>query len=114
MDNIGFLVAGMLGGVLLMTTSPQAVFVAASAASLIAALLLLGLHRDKRPSYAVEAASGALRETVQGLATLVADRKLRLVGAVRTLLVFFEGAVDVLVVIVALDLLDIGEEASDI
>ncbi len=109
MDNIGFLVAGMLGGVLLATTSPQAVFVAASAASLIAALLLLGLHRDKRPSYAVEAASGALRETVQGLATLVADRKLRLVGAVRTLLVFFEGAADVLVVIVALDLLDIGE-----
>ena len=30
-------------------------------------------------------------------------------GAVRTLLVFFEGAADVLVVIVALDLLDIGE-----
>ena len=36
MDNIGFLVAGVLGGVLLATTSPQTVFVAASAASLIA------------------------------------------------------------------------------
>ena len=110
MDNLGFLVAGLLGGVLLATTSPQAVFVAASAASLIAALLLLGLHRDRRPSYADEVMTrGALRETGQGLATLMTDRSLRLVGAVRTLLVFFEGAADVLVVIVALDLLGLGE-----
>jgi Cyclic nucleotide-binding domain len=36
---------------------------------------------------------------------LVVDRKLRVIGAALTLLVFFEGAADVLVVILALDLL---------
>ena len=109
MDNAGFLAAGIVSGVMLATTSPQAVFAVAAGASLLAAALLLRLHPDQRPAYASETTGrGALHETGLGLATLVADRELRLVGEILTLLVFFEGAADVLVVIVALDLLGLG------
>jgi Major Facilitator Superfamily/Cyclic nucleotide-binding domain len=110
MDNLGFLAAGLVSGLMLATTSPEAVFIVSGLVSLMAAVVLFGLHRDERPSYAPEVRTwGALRETGRGLAILVADRKLRLVGALRTLLVFFEGAADVLVVIVALDLLGLSD-----
>src|SRR5262245_61638058 len=74
MDNIGFLAAGIVSGVMLATTSPQAVFAVAAGASLLAASFLLRLHRDERPAYVSEATGrGALHETARGLATLAAD-----------------------------------------
>lgn len=110
MDNLGFLAGATLTGVMLATTSPEAVFAVAAGVSLIAAMVLLRLQRDQRPSYATETETrGALHETGRGLATLIANRELRRVGAALTLLVLFEGAADVLVVIVALDLLGLGD-----
>ena len=50
-----------------------------------------------------------LHETAVGTRELLGDPKLRLVGATLTLLVFIEGAADVMVVVIALDLLGIGE-----
>jgi MFS family permease len=109
MDNLGFLFGALLSGVMLTATTPQAVFLVAAGVSLIAAAAVLGLRRDRRPAYATEArARGALRETGRGLATLIADRELRLAGTALTLLVLMEGAADVLIVIVALDLLGLS------
>jgi MFS family permease len=108
MDNCGFLLGAVVSGAMLATTSPQAVFAAAAAASLIAAALLFGLQPDERPAYASETSRGALHDTGLGLTAFAADRDLRLIAETFGLLVFFEGAADVLVVIVALDLLGLG------
>jgi len=111
MDNIGFLIAGIAGGVLLALASPQAVFGMAAIAGLITALLLARLTPDSRPAYAHETSGTVLAHTATGARTLLADPRLRLIGVALTLLLFFEGAVDVLAVIVALDLLGLGEGA---
>ncbi len=110
MDSVGFLCASLVTGALLALASPEAAFAAAAAVGLVTALVLATLTKDQRPSYAEEAAgSRFLHQTTAGLRTLVADPKLRLAGVALTLLVFIEGAADVMVVIVTLDLLGIGE-----
>ncbi len=112
MDNVGFLLGSVLTGVLLATTSPEIVFGATAIASLCAAVLLARLSRHEQPRYSAEVrARSALRETARGAKLLLADPRMRVVGAALTLLVFFEGAVDVLVVIVALELLSLGQGA---
>jgi hypothetical protein len=109
MDNLGFLVGSLLAGVLLAAASPEAVFAVASAAGFVSAVLLARVGRDQRPEYAAEPVGGVLAETARGVRALMADRKLRVIGAALTLLVFFEGAADVLVVILALDLLGLDQ-----
>jgi hypothetical protein len=111
MDNIGFLAAGVLGGVLLAAATPQAVFAMAAIAGLISALLLARLSPDARPAYAGTTSQAVLAETALGAKSLLADERLRLVGVALTLMLFFEGAADVLAVIVALDLLGLGAGA---
>jgi MFS family permease len=112
MDNVGFLAGSALTGVLLAIASPPAAFAAAAIASAAGTMLLAGLARDRRPAYVADVkSSGVLRETAIGARTLLADRHLRLAGAILILLVFIEGAADVLVVILALDLLGVGEGA---
>ncbi len=110
MDSVGFLCASLLTGVLLAVASPEAAFATAAAAGLVTALVLATLTRDQRPTYEEEGErSRLLHQTTVGLRTLVGDPKLRLPGIALTLLVFIEGAADVMVVIVTLDLLGIGE-----
>jgi hypothetical protein len=109
MDNVGFLAGALLAGVLLAATSPQAVFGAAAASGLISAVLLAGLSRDERPAYVTEDPGSVMTETVIGARSVLSDPRLRLIGTGLTLMLFFEGAVDVLAVIVALDLLGLTE-----
>jgi MFS family permease len=111
LDNIGFLVAGIASGALLATASPQAVFAMAAIAGLIATMLLARLTPDERPAYARETSGTVVAEMARGARSLLGDSRLRLVGIALTLLLFFEGAVDVLAVIVALDLLGLGQGA---
>jgi MFS family permease len=110
-DNVGFLAAGIASGVLLAATTPQAVFGMAAIAGLIAAMMLTALSRDARPAYAHETSGTVIAEMLIGAKSLLSDPRLRLVGFGMTLLLFFEGAVDVLAVIVALDLLGLGQGA---
>ena len=109
MDNLGFLAGSVMAGILLTTTSPEVVFALAAAAGGVSAALLVGLGRDRRPEYAASpAAAGVLAETRRARA-LLADPKIRVVGAGLTMLLFFEGAADVLVVILAIDLLGLDQ-----
>jgi len=110
-DNIGFLAAGLISGALLAVASPQAVFAMAGIAGLAATFLLARLSPDVRPVYARESSSTILAGIAAGARSLLADPKLRLVGLALTVMLFFEGAVDVLAVIVALDLLGLGQGA---
>jgi MFS family permease len=109
MDNLGFLLGSLLAGALLALASPEAVFALAAAVGSVSALLLARLGRDPRPQYAAAQVGGVLDETARGARELLAEPKLRIIGAALTLLALFEGAADVLVVILALDLLDLDQ-----
>ncbi|HEX3262546.1 MAG TPA: MFS transporter [Solirubrobacterales bacterium] len=110
MDNLGFLGGSVVTGVLLTTTSPQVAFGAAAALAALAAFVLVGVRPDERPDYVHDSGlSGALRQTRFGFRSLWTDPPMRLLGSAFTILVFFEGAADVLVVVVALQLLGLAQ-----
>lgn len=110
MDNAGFLGGSLVTGALLALSSVQVVFAVAAAAAAISLAALVTMRPDGRPAYAAAAvdAESIMRQTAAGFRTLLADPPLRLLGASLTLLVLVEGAADVLVVIVVLDLLGLG------
>lgn len=108
-DNVGFLVGSLIAGFLLAGPGVETAFGAAAGAGMLSALTLARVTRDQRPPYAAEGTEGVLRQTAQGFRAIASDPPLRLLGAALTVLVFFEGMADVLVVIVALDLLGLGE-----
>jgi MFS family permease len=109
-DSLGFLGASLATGALLALASPEAAFVAAAGSGSLTAMGLARLSKDERPVFDdQEDAAGALREATAGIRVLFSDPKLRLVGLVFSALVFVEGAADVMIIIVALDLLGISE-----
>ena len=108
MDNIGFLAAALTCGVLLHSAGPATVFGVAAAVALATTVGLTLIERDARPSYAAAAEgelSGLWRQSVLGFRTLLDDSGMRLIGSLLVVVVFFEGVAEVLVVILALDLL---------
>lgn len=112
MDNLGFFVGSILSGALLALTSVELVFALAAVATVASCLPLVTLSRDRRPEYADGPdAGGVVRQTAAGFRALLADPSLRLVSTALTLLVFVEGAADVLIVIVALDLLGLADSS---
>jgi MFS family permease len=112
MDNLGFFVGSILAGALLALTSVQLVFGLAAVVTVASCIALAGMNRDRRPEYAGGAdAGGVARQTTAGFRALIADPSLRLVSAALTVLVFVEGAADVLIVIVALDLLGLADSS---
>jgi len=107
MDNTGFLAAALTSGILLHTAGPATVFGVAAAVALITTAGLTMIARDERPAYAADGANpaGLWHQSVLGFRTLFADTELRLLGALLVVVVFFEGTAEVLVVILALDML---------
>jgi MFS family permease len=113
MENVGFLTAALFAGLLLGPTSPTFVIGLAAAAMLLASLLVYGVHRDRRPEYVVEddEVAGAFREVTRGARALFFHPALRLSSATMVLLFFFEGFIEVMVVVMALEMLHLGEGA---
>jgi MFS family permease len=110
MENVGFLLAALATGVLLALTSPAVIFGVAAAAMVLVAIVIAIVAPDRRPEYVSAEFAGVLRETGLGLRTLFLEQPpLRLSATVLTLLIFFEGFADVMVVVVALDLLHLEE-----
>jgi MFS family permease len=111
MENTGTLLAALVAGVLLGPTSPGYVFGVAAAAAAMVVILVSGVKRDSRPAYVTggDELAGALREVTLGLRTLVEHPALRLASATMALLFLFEGFADVLVVVMALQLLHLGQ-----
>jgi hypothetical protein len=112
MDNVGFLAGALGAGILLALGGPELVFGLAAGMAAGAALLLIRLTPDERPDYVEQPRLAQVaRQTLSGASTIRADRALRLLVATFTLLFFFEGMIDVLVVVAALDLLALGESS---
>jgi MFS family permease len=110
MDNTGFLLAAGGTGLMLAVTTPTVVFAVAAGAALATTALLVAIRRDARPDYVAAGEMGDLaRQSSLGFRTLMEHPGLRLLAATLVVLTLFEGTADVLVVIMALDLLHLGD-----
>ncbi len=108
-DNVGFLLGAVATGFLLVASGPALVFGLTALAAATATLVIAGVRPDSRPDYAgPDAAAGIIAETTRGARALISGPGLRLAATAIVLISVFEGAADVLVVSVALQLLDLG------
>ena len=110
-ENAGVLVGSILGGVLVAATSAEGAFAVTAGLYAVAAWPLARLPRDPVPAHreAVDE-EGPLRELMSGFRTVIAQPNLRLVVGLLSAGTFVEGAVDVLIVLLAIQLLDLGGE----
>jgi hypothetical protein len=108
LDSISVLVGPLGAAVLLALSGPGAVFGAAAAASALSAALCTRMRYETPPRVTESVPGGTLRETLDGLRSIVADRGLLLLTALATLQTFTRGALTVLSVVVAFKLLGIG------
>jgi hypothetical protein len=114
MENVGFLAAALITGVILVFASPAVVFGVGALIGLATVGLILGIEPDSRPEYTpLEGEiSGIAQETTLGFRILLKNSALRLCAAMITVVVFFEGLADVLVVILALELLHLDHGSA--
>jgi hypothetical protein len=112
MDNAGFLTGAIGSGLLLAAGGPALVFGLAAVAATASTLIIFGMTPDKRPDYVERPTlNRVIEQTTAGARTLLAHSGLRLMGVTLTVLLFFEGMADVLVVVAALDLLGLAESS---
>jgi MFS family permease len=108
-DSAGFLAGALLGGVLVAATSLETAFVVTAGVFAAAAWPFARLPRDPVPAYRDhEDGEQRLEELASGFRTVAGDRSLRLLVGTLSVSTLVEGAVDVLVVLTAIELLDLG------
>ncbi len=108
-DSVGFLVGAAGGGLLVAIGGVEFALAATCGAYLLAVVALAGIPVDVRPPGAGAPPVGRrAAEIAEGFRTVAATPGLRLVVGVLGVSTLVEGAVDVLVVVVALELLDLG------
>jgi MFS family permease len=97
-----------IGGVVLAATSPETVFAVVAGAFLLSAFLISRVRVDEPPPRR-ERTEGAVREFAAGFVTLARERGLRVLVLLLSAQTFVAGALNVLIVVTALRLLDLGE-----
>lgn len=108
-DNIGSFVGPALGGLLVATTNVETVFATSAGLYLGSALLVAGLGRHERREERDESGEGrGVRQALAGFRTLAGIPRLRLVVALVAAQTVVDGALDVLIVVLALETLDAG------
>jgi hypothetical protein len=108
-DNAAFLVGSVVGGALIALAGVDAAFGLSAALFAVAAIPVLRIARDPIPAYrADDPGSHPLRGTLAGFRAVAADSDLRTVAGFLSAATLVEGAADVLVVVVAIELLDLG------
>jgi MFS family permease len=107
-EGIGIFLGPAVGGVLLATAGTDVVFAATAGVFLVSALLLTGV-RAERAAAPAAVTGGLLRAAVAGFSTVVRDTRLRLVIGLYGAQTLVAGALNVLIVVAALQLLDLGK-----
>ena len=105
-DNASFVGGAIAAGAIVATAGAAAAFAAAAVTFALAASLLARIARD---APAAAHAPGRGRELTAGLRTIARDRGLALLVGVLSASTLIEGMVDVLVVVTALRLTDLGD-----
>jgi MFS family permease len=108
-ESLGIFGGPAIGGLLLAATSVEVVFAAAAAAFTLSAFLVSRVRvegKQERP----EQTGGAIREFTAGFVTLAREPGLRVLVGLLVAQTLVAGALNVLIVVSALRLLDLGEE----
>ncbi len=107
LESLGFCVGPALGGVLLAVSSTWVVFVFTGATFLWSALQLLALRGTAEPEREGERRH-LIHETADGVRAIAGDRRLQLVIGLFSAQTLVNGAMNVLIAVCALQLLDLG------
>jgi predicted MFS family arabinose efflux permease len=108
-DNVGSFVGPALGGLLVAAAGVEAVFATAAVLYLSSAVLIASIrHREQRERDEEDEEAGGLAEVLAGFRTLAAVPRLRLVVGLIGAQTVVDGALDVLIVVLALDTLEAG------
>jgi MFS family permease len=105
LDSLATLGGPAVAAVLLAASGPAAVMAVCAVAALLAGLVVVALPYHAPPRAEAAAGAGVLR----GFATIAADRDLALITGLGVVQTFTRGALTVLAVVVAIDLLDTGD-----
>jgi MFS family permease len=108
LDSVAALGGPLVATVLLATSGLAGVFAVCAAASLVGGLVVLALPYDLPPRAQRPARTGA-RAVLHGFSTITADRGLLLITGLGTVQTFTRGCLSVFSVVVAIELLDLGE-----
>jgi MFS family permease len=108
LDSIAALGGPLVATLLLATSGLSSVFVVCAAASLVGGLVVLALPYDAPPRAQGSARTGA-RATIEGFSAIRAEPGLLLITGLGAAQTFTRGCLNVFSVVVAIDLLDIGE-----
>lgn len=106
-ESVGIFMGPAIGGIMLALTGTDAVFAASAVAFLLSALLLAGV-RPQREAPRGPLKTGLLRESFAGFSTIARDSRLRLIVGLYGAQTLVAGALNVLIVVMALELLDMG------
>lgn len=105
-ESFGQFVAPAIGGVLLAATSVGVVFLVTSAMAIVSAVLIMGIDSGRDERRPVR--EGKFKAAFAGFGVLFGDPALRTLEVLSGGQVFVAGAFNVLIVVTALDLLDVG------
>jgi CRP-like cAMP-binding protein len=108
-ESLGIFGGPAIGGLLLAATGEEVVFGAAAAAFLLSAILIGRVRVDAQPEPR-ERREGVFREFSAGFVMLYRERGLRVLVLLLASQTFVAGMLNVLIVVTALRLLDLGEE----
>jgi MFS family permease len=109
LDSAATLVGPLLAALLLQFTGVTVVFAVAGSASLWAAALLLRLHYDAPPRPSAPIETNLVKSAVEGIRVVRRSREIALIMGLAAAQAFTRGALTVLTVVVAIDLLETGE-----
>ena len=109
LDSLSTLIGPLIAAVLLGVGTPATVFIAAAAASLWSALLVLRLDYEVPARAARASGSTVTAEVTEGFRALNAHRDLAVLMGLGVAQTFTRGALNVLTVVMAIDLLGMGE-----
>jgi MFS family permease len=107
-ESSGIFLGPAIGGLLLAATNTETVFAAAAGCFVLSALLVAGI-KVEAVAERTRSEEGFFREFFAGFGTIAGDRNLRLIIGLYGAQTLIAGALNVLIVVAALELLDLGE-----
>jgi MFS family permease len=109
-DGVGTFLGPALGGFLLAATSPEIVFFVSAGLLACAAVVVSGVPEGPRaPPAEGEERESVMKSGLAGFRTLLGDRRLRLICGLLAAYTLLDGALDVLIVVLALETLKLGD-----
>jgi MFS family permease len=107
-ESIGIFGGPAIGGILLAATGPATVFVVTAGLLLVSAILLFGIRSVAEGEPEGRKEESIREELLAGFRAIWGERRLRLLVGLFSAQTFVDGMLNVLIVVVALDLLDAG------